>query len=285
MSHNSDSYEVARSFEVFTDPKSYKQFDLTKDHMRMVGCIDPRDEQDDDLKVIMQTAGGAVGKGHDAALAHTAMDGEPHSLEIGMKEDRLLQRSTVAGAHGNGCRFILGLETVTREIIDPSDRTKYRLGKLVSRYEHDKTDFYANFSRIQDAAKLNLDAFAEVSADEILETVDDLYPLHPNVRAMNGENRAGFYILNHHPYTGLDRSLVHRGDNPLTVHAYHDSVRATNDSLLGTVGMSAERKGLRLAALFSRIAATQTVLCQNDPSMIYLDVVPTVHGIQVEREI
>ena len=70
MSHNSDSYEVARSFEVFTDPKSYKQFDLTKDHMRMVGCIDPRDEQDDDLKVIMQTAGGAVGKGHDAALAH-----------------------------------------------------------------------------------------------------------------------------------------------------------------------------------------------------------------------
>ncbi|HJQ08696.1 MAG TPA: hypothetical protein VJ836_04430 [Candidatus Saccharimonadales bacterium] len=266
------------------DPRSYQGFTLTSDHRRIVGCIDPRDEERQRLKVMVQTAGGAVGQGFDSSLALTAYSRDRvYTLDEGLHYDSDLQRATVAGAH-RACRFIEGMGLVAAEIINSSDITSDTFRSLVSRYDLKETDIYKQQRRIVGAAKQLQDQIAACTPDQILGTVDELYPYHQNVIAMSGNNRAGFYILNHHPYVGLNRYRVHRGESPLTVQAYHDSVRASMESLAGTIGMPAEVKGLRLAALLSRTAATRTVLCRDNPTMQYLHVSPTLHGLQVEKE-
>jgi hypothetical protein len=283
------AHEVARSRDVFMDPQTYRGFDLTEDRRRMVGCIDPRDEEQEALAVIMQTAGGAAGKGFDAGLALTAAsrsrNGHIHSIQGGLQYDSDLQRATVPGAHDN-CRFVMGMAAVADEIIHPSDFTQDTLRSLISRYELKETGIVKDLGRIGAAADRMRDHFAETAADPegLLADVSALYPQHQNVTSMRGNNTALFYILNHHPFVGLDRSLVHRGDRPLVATAYHDSVRATIESLQGTVGMPRRIKDLRLAALLSRVAATRTVLCADTPRMQYLHVVPTHRGIQVEQE-
>lgn len=279
-----EAHEIARSREVFMDPQTYRGFDLNGDHQRIVGCIDPRDEDRDRLKIIAQTPGGAAGKGLDALLALTAFDpqGErSYSIDDGLRYDSDLQRATVAGAH-KGCRFILGLSGVVSEMTNPQDITTDTERSLINRYGLRDTGVEERIEAIADAARRQQDELAKVSPDTLLETVNGLYPHQQNVSAMRGENRAGFYILNHHPYAGLDRARIHRGENPLLVQAYHDNVRASKDSLEGTLGMPAEVKLLRLAALLRRTAATRTVL--STPDMEYLDVVPGPHGLQVQQD-
>lgn len=279
-----EAHEVARSRDIFMDPGTYRGFDLTADHQRIVGCIDPRDEERDKLSVIVQTPGGAAGKGLDASLALTAFDGERvYTIGDGLHYDSELQRATVAGAH-EACRFILGLPNVVAEITDPQDITTDTERGLISRYGLKDTGVEKRMQSIADAAMRQQEQIAAVSPDVLLDTVNTLYPHQQNVIAMRGENRAGFYILNHHPWAGLDRARVHRGENPLRVQAYHDSVRASQGSLEGTVGMPVEVKLLRLAALLRRTAATRTVLCQDLPNMEYLNVVPAPRGLRVEQE-
>ncbi|MEK7152537.1 MAG: hypothetical protein AAB834_01195 [Patescibacteria group bacterium] len=285
MSVTFEAHEVARSHDVFTAPSTYGRFDLTSDHRRMVGCIDPRDEDRADLQIIVQTPGGAAGKGFDAALALTAYDPDNriHTIQQGLRYDSDLQRATVAGAH-RGCRFVMGLAQVAAEMTAPSDITNDTFRGLVGRYELKDTGIQENRTHVIEAANRLQDQVAACDPEELLEDVNRLYPYHVNVIDMKGDNTAGSYILNHHPYVGLDRSVVHRGENPLTVQAYHDNVRASMESLMGTVGMPADVKALRLAALLMRTAATRTVLCTGSPRMQYLHVVPTSRGLQVEQE-
>jgi hypothetical protein len=301
--------EVSRSLEVFTDPTTYQGFDLTPDGRRMVVCLDPRDEEDQrrratamhdgvveaidrherrqqrqrKLPVAVQTGGGASGKGVDSSLALTAFEGRLVTLDEGLRYDSELQRSTLAGAH-IGCRFNMGIMAVVQEMIEPSDITNDTFRSLAKRYELTGAGIDQRRDEIRAAAELLLPQLVELTPEAILDTVNQLYPYHQNVVSMRGENRAGLYILNHHPYVGLNRNRVHRGNNPLVVQAYHDSVRATLDSLMGTVGMPSGVKELRQAALLARIAATRTILCADTPDMKYLNVVPTSRGIQIEQE-
>jgi hypothetical protein len=280
-----EAHEVARSRDVFMDPETYQGFDLTTDHRRIVGCIDPRDEERDHLQVIVQTPGGAAGKGLDASLALTAFDnGERvYTIDDGLHYDSELQRATVAGAH-QGCRFILGLADVLAEMTAPQDITTDTERGLISRYGLKDTGVEKRMRAIADAAMRQQEEITKITPDTLLGTVNTLYPLQQNIVAMRGENRAGFYILNHHPWAGLNRARVHRGENPLRTQAYHDNVRASKDSLEGTVGMPPEVKLLRLAALLRRTAATRTVLCADQPNMEYLNVVPAPRGLQVEQD-
>lgn len=283
-----EAREVARSYDVFTNPASYKGFDLTNDAMRIVGCIDPRDEHmpdDGPLKVIMQTGGGAAGRGVDAVYSLTASEGaDLYTLEQGLEYDSDLQRTTVAGAHKNTCRFISGLGLVAGEMRNPSDFTQDTVQSFIGRYGLQNMGIEERVVKISDAANRTFDAVAAVNPDALLDTINGLYPYHPNVRDMKGDNRAGFYILNHHPHIGLDRTLVHRGDHPLTVHAYHDSLRAMQDSLAGTLGMTREVKDLRLASLLLRTAATRTVLYEDNRALKLLNVVGTKRGVEIHEE-
>jgi hypothetical protein len=166
---------------------------------------------------------------------------------------------------------------------EPGDFTKQGMREFITRFDLRDVGIPRQMDGIQTAVGRSLEMIEGVDPDQLLGTIDGLYPYHPNVREMRGDNRAGFYIMNFHPYVGLDRQRVHRGEHPLTVHAYHDSPRAMVDALAGTLGMPRDVKDARLAALLLRTAATRTVLCQGGTAMKFLNVVPTRSGLQVQE--
>lgn len=283
-----DAVEIQRSYEVFTNPDTYKPFSLTKDFMRIVGCIDPRDEVDEgSLKVIIQTGGGAGGRGLDSALSLTATDadGRIYSIEEGLKYDCALERTTVAGGHNNHCKFLYGLGSIIAEMQEPSDLTRETVREFIARFGLTEVGVEHQAEIIRGAAECSAKMIRDADPRGLLRAIDSMYPYHPNVRDMRGGNRAGFYIVNMHPYVGLDRNLVHRGnDRPLTVQAYHDSPRAMVDALAGTLGMPRSVKEARLAALLLRTAATRTVICRGSEEMKMLNVVPKQQGgIEVQE--
>ena len=114
----------------------------------------------------------------------------------------------------------------------------------------------------------------------LLEAVDRMYP-SSNVVSMNGENRAGIYVVNHHPYVGLDRQKKHREEN-LEVQGYHDSLAASIGDLLMS-RLKPEILHKRLSAHVLRSAAVRTLIGGDDGSTTYLEVQATEHGPQINE--
>lgn len=284
MTFTSDAVEMGRSLEFFERPDSYGPFRINARHQMGVGCIDPRDEERQNLNIIVQTPGGAGGKGFDSALSLHAYDGTAFEIVRGLDYDRTLQRPTISTAHP-GCAFMNGRVAVAQEIYNPSDFSVHILATFIARYGLKDSGIEENIERIQNSAGISLDAIEKVDPDVFLDEVNKMYPTHNNVAPMNGANKAGIYIFNHHPFVGLNRHKVHRGDNPLAVQAYHDSTRASISNLEGIVEMPKDLKGLRLAALLLRSVATSAVLIGDKPDVKILQVVPTAEGTQVEEYI
>lgn len=270
----------------FTNPANYGPFHLNSRNQRAYGCIDPRDEERDNLHIIVQTPGGAAGLGYDQSIAYAAYANEAADLKSGVGHDSRLRRATVATGH-HVCAFLLGVAKVNAEIANPSEMTKDTLGTLSARYGlDDRPTFKSDIVSISDAAKRNQKMLEDVNPDDLLATVDSSYPHHNNVGAMLGENTAGIYIFNHHPYVGLDRAKVHRSQEPLIVQAYHSSTRASYEGLLGLT-LPRELKNLRLAAFILREAATPTVLIGSDRRINILHVVSNdraSRGLQFEQQ-
>jgi hypothetical protein len=123
------------SFEFFTRKSSYDAFSLTKDHNRIIGCIDPRDPIDvasGEHKIVIQTAGGAAGEALDASLHITAAnDNRIFDIETAIERDKNVRGIMVLGAH-HDCKFIKGMPAVLSEMNNPSDFTKESAGKWQS---------------------------------------------------------------------------------------------------------------------------------------------------------
>ena len=176
-----------------------------------------------------------------------------------------------------------GLSKVNEEIAHPTTMTEDTVDRLTARYELRDAEFERNIIRVKDTAKRNQDILSTTDPDDLLLKIEEAYPSHEVVNDMVGDNKAGIYIFNHHPFLGLKRDRVHRGDRPLEVQAYHDNVSASIGNLRATEGLR-ELKGLRLAALIMRIAATPTVLIGSDERINILHVVTTPSGYQVEQQ-
>lgn len=222
----------------------------------------------------------------DVSIALTAADedGEAYTIAQGMQYDSDLHRPTAsAGAH-ESCKFNLGLGAVIGEIASPRDETQDVVRAFVRRYGLQDSGIDDRMGEVRDAARKMQDAQHEHDPDGLLALADQLYPGQKNVNSMVGENSAGFYILNHHPHVGLIRQAVHRGDNTLTVQAYHDSIYASVNNVGNMRGMTREIRDLRLAALLMRSAATRTVICAGNENMTFLHVVPTPDGTQVHED-
>lgn len=271
--------EFARSREFFTDPSSYDRFDLTQDKNRMISCIDPRDEDRDDVKITIQTPGAGVGEGHDAALTLTAIKNQLVTIEEGLAKEKAARRVTSLGAH-HACRFNEGLIDVLLEESDPSDFTLDAIERWTRYYQLD--DFVKpRLQSLSDAAQAQHDYIQAYGTDDLVAMVDRLWPTHANVTHMRGENRARLYIINHHPHLGLDRHKAHR-ERQIVVQGYHDSLRAAVDDLNNTYNLTLEARGLRLAALFLRSAATRTVLGTLHDDTEYYSLIPTDRGPQIQ---
>ncbi len=281
MSDNTFSQELDRSLEFFENPSSYRPFDLTPDLQRILGCIDPRDQEGANLRVVVQTSGGAVGEAVDAAIALTVTGEETATIEQGMTQDHSVRHTTKLCAHHN-CKFIHGINTVLGEMSAPSDFTMETYHRWVGYYRFGDRLTSRTLTQVTDASK----RMNERNHDEqeLVSHVSRLYPDQNNVGTMIGENNARIYVVNHHPLAGLDRNAKHRGDDPLKIQGYHDSLGAT----IMDQQMTHTRPDFlipRLSAHILRAAAVRTVIGGQHEDTIYLEAQMTTHGLQVAEVI
>lgn len=270
--------EVARSIEFFTNPESYKPFELDAQQSRAIGCIDPRDQETErQLRVVVQTAGGAAGEGTDAAIAFRVSGRMPNAtIKDGLSEDLTVRHTARLCAH-HACKFIGALPEVLEEMAEPSDFTEDAVRRWSKYYEVGELLGSDERKKVAEAARdMHKDAPSEA---DLLDHIDRLYPDASNVVNMRGENNAKLYVVNHHPFVGLDREQKHREER-LEVHGYHDSLAASlSDLWLARLPSDVLRP--RVISLILRAAAVRTLIGGVDGDTTFLEVQQTPNGPQV----
>lgn len=268
-----EQYEIERSQQFFTDPSSFAAFDTDQRHRRIVGCIDPKDQDTNNLLTIVQTPGGAVGTGSDWALAETARSGEIVTVSQGIDAESKDLPFVKMGAH-HICKFIGGITTVFGEMSDPSPFTEQGVQHLINRYSLQDVITPRLLVKVQDAAKKLQEC--EYKEEELLNKVNSLEPTK-NVVTMSGKNTAQIYIWNHHPDRGLNRHKKHR-ETGIKVQGYHDSIGATIKNLAKSKATSEQRR-YTLGAHILKAPATRSVI--GDSQTIHYEVLPSESGLRV----
>jgi hypothetical protein len=280
------------SMEFFTDPRSYDDFSRTKDFKRIITCIDPRlpggtDEKTpppfDEYKVTVQTDGGAAGLGHDRSLRIGVETGQPEPISEGIRYDARVRITNVLDAH-HECRFLNGIVSVLGEEADPNDFTLDAIKRWEKIYGIGVFGTKA-FRQLRDSAARQAELEQNIQETKsILEVVDELYPEHPNVRYMAGENRARLHVVNHHPFVGIDRRRQAKlyGEN---AQGYHNNLAAIVERSLLLPNLSRRGRMLRAGAAIMRAAATMTVVTQGHEDTRFLEVFPEVeHGLRFDEK-
>lgn len=268
-----EQLEIERSRDFFTDPNSYAPFDLDEYQRKILGCIDPRDQESTRLATLVQTPGGAIGTGLDLAIAETAINGDVVSIETGMVIDRNVRSSIKLGAHHN-CKFVAGIPVVLDKMIEPDEFSEQTTRRWINYYNFNDELSFTLLNRVQDAAKrLREGRFEE---DELLSWVERL-DKGDNVVTMSGENTAKIYMVNHHSKVGLNRHKKHR-ETGIKVQGYHDSLGATISNLKSST-LDPERRRYALGAHIIKAAAVQSVI--GDAETLYFEGIPTDSGLQV----
>ena len=269
--------EVDRSMEFFMHPDSYEPFEIDRAARLVVGCIDPRD-QHGKLLTVVQTAGGGVGEGLDAAIAYTVTEGRPVGIRDALIIDRENRPAVKLCAHEE-CRLIQGLRDVQQEMAQPTAFTQESVDRWVDLYKIGDEVTPGILKSVQGVAEeMRHETYDEA---ELLSSVDELYPDSKNVAKMKGANQAGIYVVNHHPYVGLNRHRKHR-ERGLQVQGYHDSLGAGLANQLIS-HMNPDLRNTRLAAHLLRAAAVRTVIGGSNSNMRYLEAHMTTEGFKVEE--
>lgn len=275
-----EQLELERSQEFFTDPQSYTAFDLDESERRILGCIDPRDQVSDRLLTVVQTPGGGVGSGLDRSIARTAITGEAVTFQESVTVDRNVRPSFILSAHYD-CKLAKSVPAVLDEMANPTPFTEFTAERWIDYYGLYRDITRPVLSKVQDAAKkLQEEKYKEYEEEELLNSVSRLYDAE-NLVTMAGENRARIYMVNHHPNVGLDRQKKHRGENPLKVQGYHDSLGATVDELrrFGLSRRSHEQRKYVLGAHVLKAAAVRSVI--GDAGTYYYEGYRTARGLRV----
>lgn len=272
----------AAAHEYFADPESYAAFDLTPQLRPVVGCIDPRDEASDRLVTTVQTAGGAVGALHDAALVDAA--GSTRTIPLWKEVSGLnWTEGHVVTAHGNICKFLFGEAAILEEQAQPGDFTRDTLDRWM--YEEDFKDAGKPLKAIAEAARRQHDeqTMSDAEAEALLDRIGS-YGGQNGIIAMSGDNKAVTYIINHHPHVGLNRHRLHR-ELHSEAHAYHDSLGAIVAALGAETihDYAHEKRGLMLAAILSRSAATRSVILSSSPALSAVEIYPSSRGIRMRE--
>ncbi len=200
------------------------------------------------------------------------------SIEDGLLEDGTVRHVARLCAH-HACKYIGSLPHVLEEMASPSEFTQTSFDRWVHYYELGSYFNDDDTKAVQESAATLAQDIHEESV--LLEVVDRMYPSSNNVVKMNGTNNAGIYVVNHHPYVGLDRQKKHREEN-LQVQGYHDSLAASIGDLL-MARLKPEVLHKRLSAHVLRAAAVRTLIGGVDGSTTYLEVQPTAHGPQINE--
>ncbi len=281
MAFLENPFEQGRTVEFLFNPGNYGGFQLDSEHNRALGCIDPRSEDRQRNKIIVQTPGGGVGIAHDIALTKLARGTDIYNPVACIKDEPTLDTAYVITAHKR-CAYEAGTEKVLQEIIQPSDFTIGLLRRFQRRY-YEVGGMRREHRRIQEVAEKALPQMDDVRRANLINAVDDLNPDKLTVADMIGENMAGVYTFNHHANVGLDREKMHRGSHKLVVQTYHDSLQASLNLVWNTPGLPKGARQLRAAALLWRSVATAGVLIGADERVKILEVSPSSEGVVVEE--
>jgi hypothetical protein len=267
------------SWEFFTDPSSYEGVGSTQDFKRIITCIDPRlpgcvDSKEPvlphDLKTTINTAGGGIGLAHDRVLRLTIEQGEVVPIEVGLSDEKRFRVSNVLDAHRE-CKFLNGIVVVLEEEAAPGDFTMDAIERWDRLYGLDLVGSDI-FDDLKDAAARQAEAERNrQDAESLLDVVDSLYPQHPNVRYMAGENRARLHVTNHHPFIGVNRQKQAQRYGE-TAQAYHDNLAAIVERSSVLPDLSRQGRMLRAGAALMRAAATRTVVTLGHPDTRFLEV-------------
>jgi len=274
------------SYEFFTRKSSYDAFSLTKDHNRIIGCIDPRDPIDvapGDHKVVIQTAGGAAGEGLDAAIHITAHNNRVFDIETAIERDKNLRGIMVLGAH-HDCKFIKGMPSVLQEMHQPSDFTKESAEKWAEFFHH--SDFYKqSIDRVMSAAGLQLDFLQQKdNLNHLVDHIDSLRPDHSNVKRLLGDNNARVYVTNLHPHVGYNRDAKFKKPaNAPLIQGYHDSLAASIGDVNKSHFMDNDERLTRITSMILRSAATRSVLTSDFPDTRFVEVTPSPQGLKFKE--
>jgi hypothetical protein len=269
------SIEMSREF--FADPYNYGPFDQTHDGKDIIGCIEPRDQANTphgEYKTIIQTGGGKIGEGFDAAMALTVEEDELVTVETGMERDIEQRPLTWSFAHYR-CKFVGGLVLIAEEIVDPSDFTLHSFEQW-ARHFNEQDVVQGRAGRIKDAAYRQIEYLQDKEhMDDLLHHADQIEPHEENVVHVLGENIARVYVTNLHPNRGKDRNK--KPSDPVeaaSIQAYHDSLAATVNNLRGA-NLDKEIKNLRLTSMLMRSAAVRTVISRDImPEMTFYEALP-----------
>lgn len=272
------------SYDFFTNKKSYGAFSLTKDHNRIIGCIDPRDPIDvapGDHKIVIQTAGGAAGEGVDAALYITSENNNrPFDIETAIERDKNVRGIIVLGAH-HDCKFIKGMPAVLGEMSNPSDFTLDSANRWASFFHH-KEDFDRIMPKLMESAGVMKDYLDEQGRlEELVEHIDSMRPYHSNVKRLMGDNNSKVYVTNFHPHVGYNRNA--KPKNPTksaNIQGYHDSLAASIGDVSKSHFMEDEERKMRVASIILRSAATRSVLTKDVPETRFIEVMPSNKGLK-----
>lgn len=258
----------AASEEFFTDPRSYRSFDLTRDFRQIIACVEPRNEKKEPgkrVKTAVQTAGGGAGEAFDRAISQTAAREELVTVEDGFLQERNRRGETVLGAH-HSCKFVDGMLHIEDEIIDPSDFTLDDLERTLQRYGL-REDIEPIIHSVQEAAKMQREHTLVHGSSNLQSLIDKSYPRHSNLAHVIGTNLSSIYVTNQHPYIGLDRDRKARlSEGETEGHAtplqgYHESRRAAFLDIFHTYyRLNARERQYRVGAFALRSSASRTVL-------------------------
>lgn len=276
--------EYARSLDHYTKPASYAPFDLIGG-MRMGFCIEPRPEEGADpehpMLVKVQSPAGGVGEVDDATLVARANGLRLSQADIA-RDEAQIRLTRILGTHGlrDSCLYQNNKSAVLAEIAHPSPLMLDRLARTVEPYQH--LGYLSEpLRRVRGAAAMLLDEMTDDHLSLLPNVIDQAYEGVNNVPAVTGENRAQFYVANHHPYLGLDRNKVYY-EARLSIPAYHDSLAASIADLTSFV--PANDMGLRVVARLARTAATQTVLARaHESRLTVVEMAPTTEGLAAMR--
>lgn len=247
---------IRMSQEFFSDPRSYAGFDRLPDGRDMVGCVEPRDPagvEHGDFPVVVQTGGGAVGEGLDAALSLTIVAGRAVSPETGMGLDRRARTHTAFGAHLD-CAMVGAIRDVTAEMADPSEFTLDSV-RTWAAFFGEGPHVRSTLGHVMTAAGMELD---------LLDRRGDMGHLvkyADRTEEVRGEKGARVYTVNLHPGLGQDRNAKPEDPGQADkVKGYHDSLGASVLRLREDPGLTSRLRGLRLTSTLLRAGALRTVI-------------------------
>jgi hypothetical protein len=185
-------------------------------------CIHPSAEQlaeHETLPVVIGSPGGKIGEGvvHTVALSSYKDPADRTHVAEGIQHNQ--DNSPYTQMYGHyGCAYVLNIQEVTAEMIDPSDFTRDQAERWHRVFGIDNG--HQTQKRVRDGLLAVQEDLIEMGVEDLEEAAGPDSLKHTEVPV-----NPGFYFLNRLPHLGLNRHKVLK-ELGLGVQAYNDSLGA-----------------------------------------------------------